>query len=378
MSVRTKSLKFNGVSITFLLINSVWMIPAKLLGLALGYAKEGQKLADALTGGWAKKWTAEDFKVFTGQELKKLREGTPELGVPSATSQLLMLTPAGVVKVLQRSRAGLATKFRDFLAENATSLFKDHLTALKPPKQMELDIPDKDSGSELSDLMRIMEVGAKKGLMTKKEQRLILNKMLDIKMVAFTRANKVTHVLNPDGTVDPTSLPAMTQSALAVREGQYQLLSSGQYHPAYMDWQTAEDIGKPFGLKADLVKKYIKARCLGKGSDLPNNLGRDYVRKHNGGFPAPDAHGYIVFDETAKSLGGIAIYSKLSDNQLVWRNFWSPEAVREINGLVSIDRKLPKTEEEAEAETSGPTPPALAVIEIETSQAIAKQEEHQN
>lgn len=347
MAVKTKTLKFNNTNITFVLIQGQWLVPARIIGLALGYSNAGQKLSDHLSS-WAKNWSEKDIKILSGKELKAFREGTPESGVPLTTGSLMMLSPSGVTKVLQRSRAGLAQSFRDFLAGRASFLFKEHLGALKaPPEQMGLDLEEKESQSSMADIFKILEVGSEKGLMTQKEQKLVLSKLLDIKMTALSRENKISHVLNPDGTVNPTSLPAMTQNSLATNEGQYRLLGPGQSHPAYLDWKSAEEIGKPYGLKADLVKKYIKARCLGIGSDLPNNLGREYVRKHNGSFPIPDTHGYIVFDEVFKKVGGVAIYSKMGDNQLVWRNFWSPEAVREIERLVEQDRGIEKPAEKA-------------------------------
>lgn len=371
MAVKTKTLKFNDTNITFVLIQGQWLVPARIIGMALGYANAGQKLADHLSS-WSKNWNEQDTKILTGKELKSFREGTPNSGVPLTTSSLLMLSPSGVTKVLQRSRAGLAQSFRDFLANQATFLFKDYLGALKaPPEQMGLGLEEKESQSNMADIFKILEVGSKKGLMTQKEQKLVLSKILDIKMTALSREHKVSHVLNPDGTVNPTSLPAMTQNALATNEGQYRLLGPGQHHPAYMDWLSAEDIGKPYGLKADLVKKYIKARCLSIGSDLPNNLGREYVRKHNGSFPIPDTHGYIVFDEVFKKVGGVAIYSKMGDNQLVWRNFWSPEAVREIERLVEQDRGIEKPAEKVEkASQAVVDAPAIPVEAVEEHQNL--------
>lgn len=373
--MKIKNLKFNNVSITFAQLsgNTEWCIPAKLLGLALGYPKEGQKLADAISGGWAKKWLeGVDYWILQGKELANVRKETPQFGVSSSANSVLLLTVQGVVKVLQRSRAGLAGEFRDFLAKNHAGIFKEHLGALKaPPEQMGLGLEEKGSQSNMADIFKILEVGSKKGLMTQKEQKLVLSKILDIKMTALSREHKVSHVLNPDGTVNPTSLPAMTQNALATNEGQYRLLGPGQHHPAYMDWLSAEDIGKPYGLKADLVKKYIKARCLSIGSDLPNNLGREYVRKHNGSFPIPDTHGYIVFDEVFKKVGGVAIYSKMGDNQLVWRNFWSPEAVREIERLVEQDRGIEKPAEKVEkASQAVVDAPAIPVETVEEHQNL--------
>lgn len=342
MAVKSKTLKFNSTNITFVLIQGQWLVPARIIGQALGYASEGQKLADHLSA-WSKKWSSEDFKILSGKELKAFREGTPDSGVPLTTSFLMMLSPSGVTKVLQRSRAGLAQGFRDYLAASGHFLFKEHVNVLKaPPEQLGLDLKQSESQSNMADIFKILEVGAEKGLMTQKEQKLILNKVLDIKMTALSRENKISHVLNPDGTVNPSSLPAMTQSALATQEGQYRLLQPGEYHPAFMEWKTAEDIGKPYNLKADLVKKYIKAYALSANSDLPNNYGREYVRKNGGSFPIPDSHGFLVYSKTKDTIGGIAIYARMGDNQLVWRNFWSPEAVARIEKLLEMDRGLEK------------------------------------
>lgn len=372
MTAKTKKLKFNNNSITFLLINGMWLIPAKIIGLALGYAKDGQKLGDHLSS-WSKKWGPEDFKTFTGSELKKLREANPEIGVPSSTSQLVMLSPSGVTKVLQRSRAGLALEFRNFLAKEATFLFKDHLGSLEAPaKQLALELPEKaqDGVNHLSEVLQILEVGSKKGLMTKKEQKLALNAVLNIKMQAFTKDNKVTHFFDPDGTVDPTKLPALSQHAMAIPEGSVNLIERGQRHPDFLDWESATDIGNRYGLKHELVKKYIKAYANNLGSDLPNNIAQKYIEGRGGKFNRPDKHGFLVDHFVSARIGGIAIYSKIDGNKLVWRNYWSPNAVKEICKLIENGRGIeplaptqqPATEKVVDVEATT-LPPELEKIE---------------
>jgi hypothetical protein len=335
-------MKFNGTTITFVEVNGVWCVPAKLIGLALGYAGEGQKLADAITGGWNKKWTAQDYFVLTGEKLKVFGQEneTPEFRVSSRNS-LLLLTPSGVVKTLQRSRAGLALEFRDFLAKNYLGVFKELTSSLKTnPKQMDLALKAKEDAptNNLGEIMKIVEMASKRGLMTKKEQKLLYAKVLEIKMQAFTQENKVTHFLPTDGTIPPSSLLAMTDDAIATSEGKFRILKSNERHPAYMLWKSAEDIGRPYGLKADLVKASIKTRCNSAGFDLPNNIARSIVRGQDN-FMQPDSYGFLTFTGLVEKLGGIAIYSATEDGQMVWRNFWSPEAVTAIeDNLVALGR----------------------------------------
>ncbi len=340
MTIKTKQWKFNNNTITFLLINSKWLVPAKLIGRALGYSNDGQKLGDHLSN-WSKNWTAEDFKNISGAELKTLRNQNPELGVSLSANSVMFLTPSGVAKVLQRSRAGLALEFRNFLSKEASFLFKNYLEAA--PKQMPLGLPEKpqEGVSHLSEVLQILEVGAKQGLMTKGERKLALSRILDVKMQALTKENKVTHFFSPDGTVDPTKLPALSQNALAVPEGSVTLIERGQRHPDFKDWESATDIGNRYGLKHELVKKYIKAFVIGKGTDLPNNLADVFVEQNGGKFPPTDKHGFIVFSaETAETSGGIAIYSKIDGNKLVWRNYWSPSSVKAICRLLEQDRGI--------------------------------------
>lgn len=386
MAIQTKTLKFNNTKFSFVFFDGSWIISAKLLGLALGYAKEGQKLADAITGGWNKKWTAEDYKVLSGAKLKTLREETrqqaPDFSV-SPLNSLLVLTPSGVVKVLQRSRAGLAQEFRNFISKEA--IFKNYIGSLEAPKQMDLSLKENEaeSSNSLGDTMKVIEVMSKKGLMTKKEQKLALSRILDIKMTALSRENKVTHFFNPDGTVDPTKLPAMSSHALAVQEGSVQLIERGQRHPDYQDWQTAHDIGAVYGLKADLVKKYIKAYVLALHSDLPNNMADDFVERSGGKFPPPDKHGFLVSRDVEKTVGGIAIYSKIDGNKLVWRNYWSPSAVKVINGLIESDRNIKPRDTVTDAilkkaEQSGPDYDATEVRETVEDGGLRALEETTN
>jgi len=218
--------------------------------------------------------------------------------------------------------------------------------------------------------------------MTKKEQKLALSRLLDIKMTAFSRENKVTHFFNPDGTVDPTKLPALSQHAMALTEGSIRLIERGERHPDFPNWESAHDIGAPYGLKADLVKKYIKAYVLALASDLPNNIVEEFIERSAGKFPPPDKHGFLISRDVEKTVGGIAIYSKIDGNKLVWRNYWSPEAVRTIKAMLELDRDIkplttePKVDEKA---------PALAVVDAETAKALndldqklPQTENHQN
>lgn len=343
----TKTLKFNNITLTFLQIEGVWSIPAKLLGMALGYANDGQKLSDLITNSWSNRWKPSDFKVLRGEELEKVRKATPQYGVPSTASQYLVLSMSGVMLVLLKSRTKSADAFRRFLSENGGDLIKNitvpsraRRTITKKPAQMNLALEEKSSNIQ-TDLFKTLHEMKKLGLLSKAELKAMFSKVAEIQLARFTKENKVTHFLNPDGTVSATALPALTSTALAVPEGNFNLATKEhKYHPAFKDWLTAEDIGKPFGLKADLVKKYIKTYCANSNYDLPNNEAKKFVEQNNGTFPALDEHGYIVYTALKEKIGGIAIFSKMTGNSLFWRNYWSPNAVEAIKALIIRERKI--------------------------------------
>lgn len=109
-------------------------------------------------------------------------------------------------------------------------------------------------------------------------------------------------------------------------------LTGTQKHPKYPDWISAEEIGAPYGQKADFVKKHIMNYATSRGKDLPNNKARDLVLRNGGYFEGIKSivDGFKLPCFVDEELGGLGVWYLMEDGKLVWRNYWSPAAVAEI------------------------------------------------
>lgn len=389
MSVDTskiRSLDFKKNVIDFINFSGLWVVPGKLLGKVLGYANDGEKLTDLIIGSWRQSFeilqsngttnlvptggiipdgvmlkgdSLHDFKAVTGQKY---------LQAPA----LLVLTTEGVIKVLTRSRAGVVRILRSFLASKGKELFSEsQLDELKPsarlpakkvnskkitrPTRIISPMTEEKSGT-MSDLIHVLDKMKGNGLLTKAEQKGLYSKLVDIQFTKLSKEAGVTHFLNPDGTVSLTKTSAMSKDTLAVPEGNFNIITNETpNHPAYLDWLSAADIGRPFGLKADLVKKYVKAYCLARGEDLPNNDAKKFVSANGDRYPALDDHGYVIFKP--KHGFGIALIAKMEGNSLNWRNYWAPEVVKVVRKTIAKERGFYSSE----ASTDMKQPPASEV-----------------
>lgn len=115
-------------------------------------------------------------------------------------------------------------------------------------------------------------------------------------------------------------------------------LTSGMKHPRYQDWIPAEDIAKPMGWTADKVKSRIKELAEQRGHALPNNQAKDLVVLNGGFFRGmtslvDDTHLPVFVNE---KLGGIAVWYMKDDGLMVWRNYWSPDFVRDLYTMIGF------------------------------------------
>lgn len=344
--MKTKTLKFQGTSVTFLKNNGIWIIPAKLLGLVLGYASKGQKLADLITTSWKKEWALGlDYEVFTGEALAQLKKGTPEAGVPSETSSVLFLSMSGVLKVLLRSEAKTAKTFRDFLTSKGGEL----LTGLALPKKSvktgtkkkakQLPLPLNGGYAGIEEFRQSIEFARKLGVYSKIELKEFVTSLLQLQMHAFQPAVKTTkqfgQITNRSGDstelVPVTNLQASSMTPnFATIKGFF--LTGHQKHPKLKDWISAEEIGAKVGLTADQVRKYGTEYAANRGIKLANITAMEAVKTAGGYFRGMQ---HLV-DETGLpchidySLGCAGVWYLMEDGKIVWRNYWSPAAVVEI------------------------------------------------
>lgn len=372
--MKTKTLKFNGNEIVFIRDGgNQWMIPAKLIGKAMGYTNGGQKLADVITSSWKKGWEQyEDFQIFTGTELQELKELTPQYGVSLNAKSVLFLTISGVIKVLMRSEAALAKDFRTFLAKNGGDLFdgvkqtgkaffKGRASHQKVSSQLLLQFQTED----LEEFRASLEFFKKQGIYNAKELKVFANKLLEVQLTKISKSQGVNQFLS-DGTVPNAPIVGLNRATISIPEGNFKVITKERpFHPAYEGWLPASEIGRPYGLKADFVKKYLKKFVTDRGADLPNNDAKKLVEANGGRFPTIDKDGYII--HLSQKVDGIALFTKMDGNSLNWKNFWAPSVVKEIRALISKE----KTEIQNGAESDLPVhlDPTSPVV-TQQSQAV--------
>lgn len=354
MSLKTKTLKFKGNSITFLFHQAFgWCAPAKLIGLALGYANEGQKLNDLITTSWSKKgWKDSDSKVFAGKELKELKEETPEYGVSLEANSVLFLSMSGVIKVLMRSRSKTADEFRSFISSKGGELTeglsipkKSVIKAgLKKPVIQENDIP-----GHLRTRLALLGELKKYGATDEKIQGLLMdiytqetnrqNTSAALSTIAsMVPAKKDATQMVPVSNIQASSL---TPNFDTIRSF---FLTGHQKHPKYADWIPAEEIGAPFGLTSDQARTFTTEYAKQRVQEIANVTAMKKVKDAGGYFRGVST----LVDESGlptyvnETLGCAGIWYLMEDGKLVWRNYWSPAAVTDIVKLIPESKKVLK------------------------------------
>lgn len=118
-------------------------------------------------------------------------------------------------------------------------------------------------------------------------------------------------------------------------------LTGRQKHPDFKEYIPAEEIGEQVGMKADNVKFFIKKYCEGLGCELPNNDARQAVINDGGYFKGMskrlDSNNLPL--QVNEKVEGIGCWYMMEDGQMVWRNYWSPTAVKAIIALIPEDKK---------------------------------------
>lgn len=365
MTLKQKTLKFNGNKIHFAQVgpSGAWLIPAKLLGLALGYAGDGQKLVDHL-GDWKlnKDTSKPGWELWNinGELLSTLKKETPEFGVSPSANSATFLTIQGVTKVLLRSRAKLAAEFRTFLVKNAGEVLPTDLrevlgsggSSKKTPEQTKLALPAPSRQGALQELMTVLEKGKELKLFSQKELKGIFNTLKDGFLEAAVGQQKAktlamfpqtiqvappTPIVTRDATqlvpVSNVQASSLTPNFTSIRGF---FLTGHQKHPMYQDWLSAEEIGKLCGKTPDQMKTFVVNYARNNGRELANSQARDAIVKAGGYFEGVaslvDSHRLPLFVDDA--IGCMTTWYFMEEGLLVWRNYWSPEAVKDILKLV--------------------------------------------
>jgi hypothetical protein len=322
--LKTKTLLFNDLTLTLVCIpDHGWGLPSRMLGRALGYADDGQKLGDQLA---KPRWrlTSEDSVTLTGVRLAQVKALA---GFQSNASSMLFLSTQGIRKVLLRSGSARAKQFRAFLAKNGGEAFAGVNLAARanalPLRESVLDAPPKGESvgqRPLSDFTKLLSWMRKEGLATPEE----------LKTFGFRAAEQFLGKLGGGSGALPSApsptpmlaLPAGLKFALP--QNAKPLIGD---HPSCPGWLTAAEIAKPYGVSGTKIAHVVKGYCEGLGVELPNTQAEKFTRQQSGMVPVDD-QGFCVFH--VPKAQGYARWGTDAGGKSLWRNVWGPDAVKSI------------------------------------------------
>lgn len=345
MNLKTKSIKFNKTSIIFAqLANGLWVVPAKLLGLALGYSKEGGKFIDAFPG-WGLK-TNDDYLTMAGTQLAEMKQVAPELGVSLNAPSVTFLTINGVTRALLRSRSSMAEDFRSFLVKQADDILNDDsriklpVRAKKAKKEIEPATP-KNVPDELQKPLTVLREMAATGFFSKEDLAGYYKRVFDSTLPAVQTlpalpatapvvTKKDSTQLVPVSNIQASSL---TPNFTSIRSF---FLTGHQKHPNFLQWLSAEEIGEKCGKTADQVKTFSTNYARSNGRELANNQAKAAILQGGGYFEGVSTlvDTYRLPTLVDEVIGCMTTWYLTEDGMLLWRNYWSPRAVEEILKLI--------------------------------------------
>jgi hypothetical protein len=339
MSLKTKCIKFNKTSIFFAqLASGVWVVPARLLGKALGYSKDGGKFVEAIAG-----WNFtpnDDFLDFDGEALARLKQDAPELGASMFSNSATFLTMRGVTRALLRSRSATAQDFRTFLVKNADEILSDDSRAKLPVKAkrvkkevgpVETVLPA-DLQKPLTVLREMVDTGffPKDDLMTL-YRRVFESTLPEPKALPVVVSKDATQLV-PVSNIQASSLTPNFTSIKGF------FLTGHQKHPDFTDWLSSEEIGKTCGKTADQMKTFTTAYARNNGRELANNQARAAIIQAGGYFEGVsslvDKNRLPTLVDTV--IGCMTTWYLTEDGMLLWRNYWSPAAVEAVMKLIEV------------------------------------------
>lgn len=346
MTLKIKSIKFNNTSIIFAqLANGLWVVPAKLLGLALGYSKEGGKFIDAFVG-WGLGMN-DDYVTMSGTQLAEMKQVAPELGVSLNAPTVTFLTMNGVIRSLLRSRSSMAEDFRSFLVKHADDILSDDARNKLPVRtkkaKKEIAAPKTEGlPEELQKPLSVLREMALTGFFSKEDlagyYKRVFESTLPVAIVAPQLPATAPVVTKKDSTqlvpVSNIQASSLTPNFTAIRSF---FLTGHQKHPDFVQWLTAEEIGAKCGKTADQVKTFSSAYARSNGRDLANNQAKAAILQAGGYFEGVSS---LVDDRRLPTfvdheIGCMSTWYLMEEGMLVWRNYWSPRAVEEIEKLIA-------------------------------------------
>lgn len=374
--MRTKTVKFGEFDVVFIQMPSkIWITPTRVIGMLLGYTANGQKLSDHISGKWSDEFEKDDKVILDALHLSEIRKYVPDFEAGFASS-MSFLTLKGVMKVILKSRSEVAEKFREELiaqipdvvpnqpeesmsektetkavvaAPASTKAAPKTNSKKYPPivnkvaprlpkaKQLTLDISSKGD-TALDALMKTLEFGKKWNVFSKADIRATLTSIRDTQLERFkqeallnagTASGRVSY---KDATqmvpVSNIQASTLTPNFDSVRSF---FLTGHQKHVDFINYMSAEEIGKVINKTSDQMKDPIKKYVNSLGHDLPNNMVTKAVIEAGGYFKGiaslMDKHNLPVVNIPNV---GMATWYMMEDGKIIWRNYWHPSVVEGV------------------------------------------------
>lgn len=370
MKPETKMVKFGAVTLVFVKWQGAWVIPAKMVGLAMGYSSKGRKFVELIRGPWKKYLTFAEsvtdlsdsmdgihiddhwLKDFRAKALDVPEDGTSE--PPSKTAvnmpSLLLLTLRGAIHATKRSGAKTAKEMNAGMSDLFTELVLGQKIAKKagPMKNLQGPYPagpsDWPTPLSTAHVRETMQVMMDMGVMTKDEAGRVMKRILGMQMDALAKnlgvpttviSSETKTLTKVESTEKPYHIAIATDTASAIMA-----LNWGSKHPAFNEgWSTAKEIGELYDLSAGKVNKFIDALKMRFATDevRANNIAEEYVIKHRS-FPERDKHGFFVF--TIRLSGShfcTAIWQMREGGGVEWRNYWNVASTNAIRAEIEGD-----------------------------------------
>jgi hypothetical protein len=340
MTLNTKTLKFNKTEITFMEYQRTWMVPLKLIGLAMGYANEGQSLCDLVLADWQKDMQDGTIFQFEGNDLTALKKETAKYNVSfKQANSVTFVTMEGVIHILIRSRAKMAKEFRNYLVKNGGELLEGHKLGTIKSVKVKGAKPTPVLEQKLSEPLAILKQAQESKVFSKETiAGLYLELFRSAIPLAVTPAQRVLPAKNDATQMVPVSnvqTSSLTPNFDSVRGF---FLTGHQKHPKFPLWITAEEIGATVGKTADQVKVFLSRYMTAREAELSNVTIMDRVKNAGGYFKGVAAQ----LDENQlpcfmnAEVGCLAVWFMMEDGKTVWRNYWSPRAVNQVRGLMGL------------------------------------------
>lgn len=364
--MQTRNVKFGGITLLFVALSDKWEIWSDLVADALDIKKETFEKQ-------MKDWVSPDvFRRISGDATVHYT------GMVYTHRPIQLLTTAQLAIFLKRSRNEASFRLRNVLAKQS-DLFGDIDISYRPaektrktkksaggqkkPKQQTFIFDTTKSTPRLEEALNLLQKMQDSKLFSKEklselyleiweqvransfnkpqERSIVKTVQVDVREL---RKNDLTEVVSPEaitknGTqmvpVSNVQASSMVPNFDTIRSF---FLTSGMKHPRYGNWIPAEDIGKPMGWSADKVKHKIAELVKNRGHELPNNQAKQLVVLNGGFFRGmsslvDDTHLPVFVNE---KLGGIAVWYMKDDGLMVWRNYWSPEFVRDLYAMIGF------------------------------------------